>query len=206
VRVAILGGTGPFGRALATRLREAGEDEVVVGSREAAKAQAVASELGVLGAQNDAAIAGAGLVVVACNADAAVATCKANAGSIVDIPVLSVASELRFVKGVAHPSEDQRSLAERMADVLDAPVVAGLHSLAAGKLERQRPDEDTLVCGDDDAAKAIVLEVAGRIVAGRAIDAGPLEVARALEGLTAAIININKRYRAHAGVRLTGLE
>jgi 8-hydroxy-5-deazaflavin:NADPH oxidoreductase len=206
VRVAILGGTGPFGRALAIRLREAGQDEVVVGSREEAKARAVAAELGVLGAQNDAAIAGADLVVVACNAEAAVATCRAARSALVGVPVLSVASELRVQKGVARPSETQISLAEQIEEVIEAPVVAGLHSLAAGKLARGRPDEDALVCGDDPDAKAVVLEVAARLVAGRAIDVGPLVLARALEGLTAAIINVNKRYGTHAGIRITGIE
>jgi NADPH-dependent F420 reductase len=206
VRVAILGGTGPFGRALAIRLHEAGEDEVVVGSREQAKAEAVAEELGVLGAQNDAAITGADLVVVASNAEAAVATCRAARTMLVDAPVLSVASELRVEKGVATPPDTRISLAEQIAEVVEAPVVAGLHSLAAGKLARGRPDEDALVCGDDPGAKAMVLEVAARIVAGRAVDVGPLVLARALEGLTAAIININKRYGAHAGIRITGIE
>jgi NADPH-dependent F420 reductase len=204
--VAILGGTGPFGRALAIRLREAGEDEVVVGSREEAKAQTVAEELGVLGAQNDAAITGVDLVVVACNAEAAVATCRTARTMLVDAPVLSVASELRVEKGVATPPDARISLAEQIADVVEAPVVAGLHSLAAGKLARGRPDEDALVCGDDPGAKAIVLEVAARIVAGRAVDVGPLVLARPLEGLTAAIVNINKRYGAHAGIRITGIE
>jgi 8-hydroxy-5-deazaflavin:NADPH oxidoreductase len=206
VRVAILGGTGPFGRALAIRLREAGEDDVVVGSREQQKAEAVAAELGVLGAQNDDAIAGADLVIVACNADAAVATCRATRTALVDVPLLSVASELHVEKGVATPPDTRLSLAEQIAEVVDAPVVAGLHSLAAGKLARGRPDEDALVCGDDADAKAIVLEIAARVVAGRAIDVGPLVLARPLEGLTAAIINVNKRYAAHAGIRITGIE
>ena len=61
------------------------------------------------------------------------------------------------------------------------------------------------MCGDDPEAKAIVLELAERITNGRAIDCGPLASARALEGLTAVIVNVNKRYKAHAGVRLSGL-
>jgi predicted dinucleotide-binding enzyme len=91
-------------------------------------------------------------------------------------------------------------------DVLDAPVVAGLHSLAARNLVGEAPsEEDALVCGDDPDAKALVLRLAERITAGRAVDCGPLGSARALEGLTAVIVNVNKRYKAHAGVRLSGL-
>ena len=85
-------------------------------------------------------------------------------------------------------------------------MVAGLHSLAARNLGGEAPpEEDALVCGDDAEAKALVLELAERITAGRAVDCGPLAVARALEGLTAVIVNVNKRYKAHAGVRLSGL-
>ena len=62
-----------------------------------------------------------------------------------------------------------------------------------------------LICGDDEPAKELALAFAGMIVAGRAFDAGPLASARALEGMTAVIVNLNRRYRAHAGVRIAGL-
>jgi predicted dinucleotide-binding enzyme len=104
------------------------------------------------------------------------------------------------------PTPDARSLAARVQDVVDGPVVAGLHSLAARNLGGDEPpEEDALVCGDDADAKALVLELAERVTAGRAIDCGPLASARALEGLTAVIVNVNKRYKAHTGVRLSGL-
>jgi len=89
--------------------------------------------------------------------------------------------------------------------IVDAPVAAGLHSVAASNLEHA-PDEDALVCGDDETAKALALELSGRVVGGRALDAGPLASARALEGLTAVIVNLNRRYKAHAGVRIAGVE
>jgi 8-hydroxy-5-deazaflavin:NADPH oxidoreductase len=63
-----------------------------------------------------------------------------------------------------------------------------------------------LICGDDQQAKTAALEFAGKLVAGRALDAGPLASARALEGLTAVIVNLNRRYKAHAGLRVTGIE
>ncbi len=104
------------------------------------------------------------------------------------------------------PSPDARSLAERIQDVVQGPVVAGLHSLAATNLgAEEAPEEDALVCGDDAAAKELALELAGRLVRGRAVDAGPLASARALEGMTAVIVNVNKRYKAHVGLRLNGL-
>jgi predicted dinucleotide-binding enzyme len=96
-------------------------------------------------------------------------------------------------------------LAERTAEIVEVPVVAGLHSLAAGKLAKKKPDEDALVCGNDSEAKGTALELAQRVVSGRSIDVGPLSVARALEGMTAAIVNVNRRYKAHAGIRITGV-
>jgi NADPH-dependent F420 reductase len=192
VRVAILGGTGKFGTALARRL--APTDDVVIGSRDAERARAAAADLGVRGASNEEAVDGAALVVLAVDASAAIDTARALRAAIGATPVLSVASELT-VKG-------ERSLAERVADELDAPVAAGLHTVAASTIGQ---DQDALVCGDDDDAKALALELAGRAVVGRAIDAGKLRNARALEGLTGVIVAVNKRYKAHAGIRLTGV-
>jgi len=204
VRVAVVGGTGPFGKALAARLHEAGI-EVVIGSRDAERAASVASELDVRGTANADAVRGADVVVLATNADATLETARALKNDIGSTPVLSVASELEFTKGGVLPTPDPRSLAERIQDELDAPVVAGLHSLAASTLGKRAPDEDALVCGDDAEAKSLVLDLAERLVEGRALDAGPLQSARALEGLTAVIVNLNRRYRGHAGLTITGL-
>ena len=208
MKVAILGGTGSFGRALAVRLATVGEDEIVIGSRDAARAAAIAAELGarVTGATNDEAMRGVDLAVLAVNADAALDTARAVAASLGTTPLLSVASAISFEKGRGMlPDPDALSLAERVQQIVDAPVAAGLHSVAASNLA-EAPDEDALVCGDDEAAKALSLELAGRVVGGRALDAGPLASARALEGLTAVIVNLNRRYKAHAGVRVAGLE
>lgn len=205
MRIAIVGGTGPFGRALAGRLHEAGF-EVVIGSRDADRAAALAEELGVEGAANQHAVRVADLVVLATNADAALETARALRQDIGETPVLSVASELRFTDGGVIPSPESTSLAERLQEELDGPVVAGLHSLAAATLGAESPPhEDAFVCGDDAGAKALALDLAERITAGRALDAGPLRSARALEGLTAVIVNLNKRYKGHAGIEITGL-
>jgi NADPH-dependent F420 reductase len=205
MRIAVLGGTGDFGLALAQRLVEAGED-VVVGSRDAERAQAKAAEIGASGATNEDAVRGADIVVLAVKADAALPTAASLADAIGTTPVLSVASELRFTKEGVFPTDDPLSIAERTKALLPhAPVVAGLHSLAAASLAHGKADGDALVCGDDAAAKELGLEVAGKVVTGRALDAGPLASARALEGVTAVIVNLNKRYKGHAGVRIVGL-
>jgi len=186
-----VGGTGPFGRALAMRLHAAGDD-VVLGSRDRARAKEAAAELGVEGAVNEVSVRGVELVVLATNAGAMLETARALP---LAAPALSVASELR--------SDEPVSLAERLAEAVDVPILAGLHSLAAGKLSDEPPDEDAFVCGDP-RAKQPALELADVLVGGRAVDAGPLENSRALEAMTAVILNVNREYGITAGLRLTG--
>jgi 8-hydroxy-5-deazaflavin:NADPH oxidoreductase len=204
LRIAVVGGTGDFGLALAQQLVEAGND-VCIGSRDAARAAEKASETGASVAANEDAVHGVDLVVLAVKAEAALSTAESLVEAISSTPVLSVASVLRFTKNGVYPSDDPRSLAEQTQELLRAPVVAGLHSLAAASLARGKAPGDALVCGDDAVAKELALEVAAAVVTGRALDAGPLAGARALEGLTAVIVNLNRRYRAHAGVQVTGL-
>jgi len=214
VKIAVLGGTGSFGRALAGRLAALGSDEVVIGSRDAERARETARALRgsgvegsrISGATNEEAVGGADLAVLAVKAEGALDTARAVASALGSTPLLCVASAIEFRKGVGMlPDPEALSLAERIQGILQAPVVAGLHSIAAANLEEEVPDEDALICGDDADAKELVLAVAGRLVAGRALDAGPLASARALEGLTAVIVNLNRRYKAHAGLRVTGL-
>ncbi len=209
MRVAVLGGTGSFGRALAARLVALGEDDVIIGSRDAERAQETARELGgphVEGATNDDAVRGADLVVLAVKADGALATAESVAAALGTTPLLCVATAIEFRKGVgACPDPHPLSLAERVQDVVAGPVTAGLHSIAASSLADSPPDEDALICGDDADAKDLSLELAGKLVAGRALDAGPLASARALEGMTAVIVNLNRRYKGHAGVRISGI-
>jgi 8-hydroxy-5-deazaflavin:NADPH oxidoreductase len=203
MRVAIVGGTGAFGRALAKRLAELGQDEVVVGSRDADRARATAEELGVEGRRNQDAVADVDLVVLAVKSNATLSTAAELAEAIGTTPVLSVASDLRFTDEGVLPGKHQGSLAEEIARVVRAPVASGLQSFAAANVLDGDPG-DALICGADTDAKTRALELAQRLGA-RAIDAGPLENSRALEGMTSVILNVNKRYKAHAGIRLTGL-
>jgi NADPH-dependent F420 reductase len=203
MKVAIVGGTGAFGRALAKRLHEVGEDEVLIGSRDEARAQATAEELGVAGGKNEEVVKDVDLVVLAVKSNSTLSTANDLAGAIGNTPVLCVASDLRFNDEGVLPGRHQGSLAEEVARIIRGPVASGLQSFAAANLLNGDPG-DALICGHDDRAKELSLELATR-VGDRAIDVGPLENSRALEGMTAVILNVNKRYHAHAGIRLTGL-
>jgi 8-hydroxy-5-deazaflavin:NADPH oxidoreductase len=205
VKIAIVGGTGAFGRALARRLRLLGED-VWIGSRDAQRGKERAIELGVEGGSNQEVVRGADLVVLATKSNGALETGAALADAIGETPVLCVASDVRFTDDGIVPGLEEGSLAETLADLLRAPVASGLQSISAIDLSaRELPDQDALICGDDPRAKQLALDLAGRLVAGRAVDVGPLANSRALEGMTAVILNVNKEFGVHAGLRLTGL-
>ena len=206
MRIAIVGGTGSFGRALTERIVQLGES-VVIGSRDASRAHEIAMTLGVEGATNEQAVGNADLVILAVRSNAALDTARALAPAIGSTPLLSVASALEFTDVGVVPGQYGYSLAEEIDRIVEAPVAAGMQTLAAVHLTSpEPPDEDVLICGDASPAKDLALELGGRLVKGRAIDAGPLANARALEGMTAVILNVNRRYKAHAGIRLTGLE
>jgi NADPH-dependent F420 reductase len=205
VRVAIVGGTGAFGRALAQRLHRIDVD-AVIGSRDATRAHELAVSMGVSGGENEDVVRDADLVILATRSNAALETARQLAGAIGDRPLLCVASDLTFTQDGVIPGRLGRSLAEEVADVVAGPVAAGLQSLAAAHLAQlEPPDEDVFVCGGDDGAKRLALELGERLVRGRAIDAGPLANARALEAMTAVILSVNRRYKGAAGLRVTGL-
>jgi NADPH-dependent F420 reductase len=203
MKVAIVGGTGAFGRALAKRLVEIGQDDVVVGSRDAERAQATAEELGVSGGRNAEVVREVDLVVLAVKSNATLETAAELTEAIGKTPLLCVASDLRFTDEGVLPGRHQGSLAEEVARIVRGPVASGFQSFAAANVVEGDPG-DALICGEDSDAKTLALELAERLGA-RGIDAGPLANSRALEGMTSVILNVNKRYKAHAGIRLTGL-
>ena len=205
MKIAIVGGTGSFGRALAWRLHQLGE-EVYIGSREAQRAKERALEIGVHGDSNEEVVKLADLVVLATKSNAALETGEALADAIGETPVLCVASDLRFTDIGIVPGLEEGSLAEKLAELLHAPVASGLQTVSSIDLSgAELPDLDALICGDDPRAKQPALALAGRLVAGRAVDVGPLANSRALEGMTAVILNVNREFGVHAGLRLTGL-
>jgi NADPH-dependent F420 reductase len=205
LKVSIVGGTGAFGRALAARLRDL-EFDVAVGSRDQQRGWERAVELGVRGGSNEEIVKDADLIVLAVRSNATLDTARELAEAIGQTPVLCVASDLLFTEQGILPGRDERSLAEELAETIEAPVASGLQSVSAvGLAADDLPEQDALIAGDDPRAKEPALELAGKLVGGRAFDAGPLANSRALEAMTAVILNVNKRYRVHAGLKLTGL-
>jgi 8-hydroxy-5-deazaflavin:NADPH oxidoreductase len=205
MKVAIVGGTGAFGRALAERLRDL-DFEVAVGSRDHQRGWERGVELGLRGGSNEEVVEGADLVVLAVKSNATIETARELKEAIGTTPVLCVASDVVFTERGVLPARDELSLAEELAETIEAPIASGLQSVSAIDLAAdEHLDQDALICGDDPRAKELALALAARLVNGRALDAGPLANSRALEALTAVILNVNKQYRAHAGLRITGI-
>jgi 8-hydroxy-5-deazaflavin:NADPH oxidoreductase len=205
MRVAIVGGTGAFGRALAARLRDQGLD-VSIGSRDPVRAQELGSTIGVASGTNEAVVRTADYVVLAVQSSAAVGMASDLAGAIGRKPLLCVASDLHFGPEGVTPGRKEGSIAEDVANVIQGPVASGFQAVPAAHLARAEPlDEDVLVCGEP-AAKEPALEFGAKLVTGRAIDAGPLENSRALESMTAVILHVNRQYKVVAGLRLTGFK
>ncbi len=205
MKVAIVGGTGSFGRALARKLRSL-DHEVYVGSRDAQRGRERAIELGVRGGANEEVVRGADLVVLATKSNATLDTARELVDAIGETPVLCVASDLAFSDIGVLPGREERSLAEEVSEIVRGPVASGLQSLSAAHLAApELPDEDALICGDDPRAKELALDLASRLVGGRAVDVGPLANSRALEAMTAVILNVNREFGVTAGLRLTGL-
>lgn len=197
MRIGIVGGTGDFGQGLAARLRRAGE-EVVLGSR------TPHDEF----VSNAEACRRCDIVFLSIPAEGVAVMCSQLASDLAGRIGVSVASPIVFRDGKPAAALAELSLAEQAQKAAPScRIVAGFHTLSARALTRADDplQEDVLICGDDEEAKAIVGELAERIVEGRAVDAGRLEVARWVEPFTAVLLNVNRRYKAQSGVRVTGL-
>jgi 8-hydroxy-5-deazaflavin:NADPH oxidoreductase len=195
--IGIVGGSGDFGQGLAERLRRIGE-EVIIGSRTPRGEFVSNSEASRASEVVFLSVPPGGV------ADMSHSLRDDLAGRI----VVSVAAPIVFRDGQAGAAPGELSLAEITAAAApDARVVAGFHTVSAKALaDPDVPlDEDVLLAGDDAGAKEVVAGLAERLVVGRPVDCGRLEVARWLETLTAVILNVNRRYKTNAGVRVTGL-
>ncbi|MEU7999640.1 NADPH-dependent F420 reductase [Catellatospora sp. NPDC049111] len=211
--VGILGGTGDQGRGLAYRLALAGQ-HVLIGSRSADRAAASAAELAELSGGNvsggdNADVAGrSDVLIVAVPYAGHAETLAGLADALVGKIVVDCVNPLGFDKqGPYALKVDEGSAAQQAAAILpEARVTAAFHHVSAELLADPavtRMDLDILVLGDDREAVAVVQALAGRIPGMRGIHAGRLRNAAQVEALTANLIAMNKRYKAHSGIRIT---
>ena len=214
-RIAVIGGTGPQGRGLGYRWARHGHT-VVLGSRSAERADAAAAEIrarvpaaDVSGATNLDALAGADVAVLAVPYDGHDALVAGLADGLAGKVVVSCVNPLGFDKQGPYGLDVERSAAESAAALVpDARVVGAFHHVSAPSLWGKADyldHEDVLVCGDDEDAKAVVIELARAVVGRDGVDAGRLRLARQLEPLTAVLISINKRYKTRSGVAISGI-
>ncbi|MFA1547399.1 NADPH-dependent F420 reductase [Actinomadura chokoriensis] len=210
--IGILGGTGDQGKGLARRFALAGH-RVTIGSRKAERAQAAADDLGpglpVSGAENPVAAGQSDVVIVAVPWEGHKATLESLRAELAGKIVVDCVNPLGFEKGkgaFALPVEEG-SAAEQAAAVLpDSRVVAAFHHVSAKLLLDPGVDEmelDVLVLGDDREATDLVQALAGRIPGMRGVYGGRLHNAHQVEAFTANLISMNRRYKAHAGLRIT---
>ena len=219
-KIALLGGTGSAGMGLALRWARAGE-AVIIGSRDGQRAQKAAAEL--------AARVGDGALI---EGMANTAACEATDLLVITVPFEGHALLLKQLEPHFRPNSVlidatvalatavggrptrtlgvwQGSCAEQAAELVPqgVTVAAAFHNISADASNGDDPIEsDVIVCSDDRQARQLAAELAEKIPGVRAVDGGKLENSRVLEQITALLIGINIRYKAHAtGIRVTGL-
>ncbi len=214
--IAILGGTGPQGKGLGYRFALAGHD-VRIGSRKADRAASAAEELrprlpdpGLLHAGTNAEVVdGADIVLLSVPYEGQVDLLLDIRELLAGQVLISCVNPLGFDKQGPYALEvPEGSAAEQAAQALpDTTVVAGFHHLSAPGLLEDGPlhDESVLVCGDDEDAKATVIELAAATAARGGVDAGALRNAKQIEAMTAVLIAVNKAYKAQSGIAIAGL-
>ncbi|MGY0023550.1 NADPH-dependent F420 reductase [Streptomyces sp. cg35] len=207
--VGVLGGTGPQGKGLAYRFARAGQ-KVIIGSRAAERARAAADELGqgVEGADNAECARRSDIVIVAVPWDGHGATLEALREDLAGKLVVDCVNPLGFDKKGAYALKpEEGSAAEQAAALLpDSRVTAAFHHLSAVLLADPEIDEidtDVMVLGESRADTDQVQALAARIPGMRGVFAGRLRNAHQVESLVANLISTNRRYKAHAGLRVT---
>jgi NADPH-dependent F420 reductase len=219
--VGIFGGTGPQGRGLAVRLAAVGQ-KILLGSRDAERCEAIAAqlaeraagiaapgvEISVHGGANADVAGAADLVIVAVpfsgHRDTLADLALPLAGKVVVDCVVPMGFDEfgAYVHDVAEGSVTQQAAAL----LPDSTVVGAFHHLSAVLLEdltRPTLDGDVMVVGDDRQATDLVQALAGRLPGMRGIYAGRLRNAAQVEALTINLVSVNRRYKVHAGIRVT---
>ena len=214
--LAFLGGTGPEGKGLALRLAMAGES-VVIGSRDAGRAQEAADELlalapgkAISGAVNETAAAQADVVFLTMPYNGMSPTIGGVGEALAGKTLVTVIAPMRFERGVGAIAEEVAAgsaAQEAQAAAPESRVVAAFQNVSAEELLKPDVtlDEDVVICADDADAKQVVIDLTRKIPNLRPVDAGALYNAKYVEQITPLLVNINRIHRAHSGVRITGV-
>jgi 8-hydroxy-5-deazaflavin:NADPH oxidoreductase len=215
MRIAIVGGTGNEGAGLGARWALAGHD-IIIGSRDAERAKAKALELrertgkiAIVGESNREAAALGDIVILAVPATGLAATLPELREPCRGKVVVSAVVPLTFGGGRLFTPPPAGSAAEEAQAILGdgVKIVAAFHHIAAHELAEteQSIDCDLLICGGDTDAKRLVAEL-GTSLGVRVLDVGPLGNAGPLEGITAVLATINRRYKLkNSGIKITGV-
>ncbi len=214
--LAFLGGTGPEGKGLALRLALAGE-EVVIGSRDAARAQTAAEELAVLapgtsitGADNLAAASQAESVFLTVPYEAQRPLLEQLSQVLADKVVINVIAPMVFQRGrgASALAVEAGSAAEEAQMLLpQSQVASAFQNVSAEELldQSHTMEGDVVVCSDSPAAKELTSDLTRKIPELRPVDGGSLANAKYVEQITPLLVNINRIYKIHAGIKIVGL-
>ncbi|HWG74575.1 MAG TPA: NADPH-dependent F420 reductase [Acidimicrobiales bacterium] len=217
MRIGVFGATGPAGQAVAVQFAAIGT-EVVVGSRSLERAEATVSSLTqrwagrelALVAGDNAAAAGADVVVLATPWEGALATVTDHAGALEGKILISMVNILTRWGGHMVPLvPPSGSVSQAVAAAVPGTSVAGAfhHLPAVPWADLDHPLEaDVLVCADQRPTARQVVDLVDGLPGLRGIDAGGLGSAMAIEAITATLLEVNRRYKTHAALRLTGLD
>ena len=213
--LAFLGGTGPEGRGLALRLALAGE-EVIIGSRDEARAQQAAEELrqlapecAIRGGVNAVAVRQADTVLITVPYEGQKPLLEQLAGDLDGKVVVDVVAPLEVTRGRARAIDVEEGSAAMQAQRLlpGSFVVAAFQNISAADLivPERTMEGDVVVCSDHREPKQLVMEMVGKIKDLRAVDGDGLENARYVEDFTALLLNINRIYKAHSMIKIVGI-
>ncbi|PKB72788.1 MAG: NADPH-dependent F420 reductase [SAR202 cluster bacterium Io17-Chloro-G7] len=214
--LAFLGGTGPEGRGLAIRLAIAGE-EVLIGSRDAARASAAADELLLLapgtkisGAANAEAAAHADTVFLTFPYEGQRPTLELLGSALDGKVVVNVIAPMEFQRGkgaIAVPVDDGSAAQESQELLPGALVAAAFQNASAEELQdpQMTMEGDVVICSDHKAAKDRVMDLVPKIPNLRPVDGGALANAKYVEQITPLLVNINRIYKIHAGIKIVGI-
>ncbi len=214
-RIAFIGGTGPEGLGLAMRFARSG-NMVFIGSRTEERAEEAVAKVkekvpegDVFGGLNQEGAEKADIVFITVPSDAHESTLTELADAIGDKVLVDVVVPMVWDKDgpVAVDWEDGSAAQQARRLVPEAKVISGFHHLDGGQLQRvDKPVQgDVVICGDHKGAKKQVMDLVEQIEWVRALDAGPLANSRYLENWTVVLMHLNKIYKAHTGIRVTGI-